>query len=204
MTELCSICHNNIEKNKNIVITECSHTFHFSCLLKNIKQNISTGNQCPLCRFNFIKSIKPPGNFIIPSNFTSSGNFGSYTFINRRVDRPVISSVIRPTVRHTMRPTVRHTIRPTFRPTMRPTVRPAMRPTFRPAIRPTVRPSLNSIIPSRRVRRSGKRKQIMDRIEKLTYNQLKKKLKEFNLSTKGYMRTSFEKRLIDHLIVLNE
>jgi len=170
MTELCSICHNNIEKNKNIVITECSHTFHFSCLLKNIKINETTGNNCPLCRFNFIKSIKPPSNFTIPP-----GNFGSYTFINRRVVRPVDI----------------------------PTIRPTIIPTIRPAIRPAIRPDVNSIIPMRRVRRdAGKRKQIKDKIKKLTYIQLKKKLKELNLSTRGYMRTSLEKRLTDHILVM--
>ena len=183
MSEICTICHNNIEKNKNIVITECSHTFHFSCLLKNIKTNETTGNNCPLCRFNFIKSIKPPGNLIITSNFTSSGNFGSYTFINRRVERP--------------------NIRPTIRPAIRSNIRPNIRPTIRPAIRPTIRPDVNSIIPRRRVRRdAGKRKRIKKRIEKLTYIQLKKKLKDLNLSTRGYMRTSLEKRLTDYMLVM--
>lgn len=170
MSEICTICHNNIEKNKNIVITECSHTFHFSCLLKNIKTNETTGNNCPLCRFNFIKSIKPPGN-LIPSNFTSSVNFGSYTFINRRVEIPTITHTIRPTITHN--------------------------------ITHNIRPNVNSIIPRRRVRRdAGKRKQIEDKIEKLTYIQLKKKLKDLNLSTRGYMRTSLEKRLTDYMLVV--
>ena len=183
MTEICTICHNNIE-NKNIVITECSHTFHFSCLLKNIKYNQSTGTQCPLCRTIFI----PPGNFT-PGNFTP-GNFGSYTFINRRIERSIARSVVRPVVRHNVSPTIRHTVRPTIRSTVR------------PAIRPTVRPSVNSIIPRRVRRDAGKRKQIKDKIKKLTYKQLKKRLKELNLSTRGYMRTSFEKRLITHLLLV--
>ena len=198
MSEICTICHNNIEKNKNIVITECSHTFHFSCLLKNIKTNETTGNNCPLCRFNFIKSIKPPGN-LIPSNFTSSVNFGSYTFINRRVEIPTITHTIRPTITHN----ITHTIRPTITHNIRPTIRPAIRPTIRPAIRPTIRPDVNSIIPRRRVRRdAGKRKRIKKKIEKLTYIQLKKKLKDLNLSTRGYMRTSLEKRLTDYMLVV--
>ena len=175
MTEICTICHNNIE-NKNIVITECSHTFHFSCLLKNIKYNQSTGTQCPLCRTIFM----PPGNFT-PGNFTP-GNFGSYTFINRRIERSIARSIVRPVVRSVVRPTIR--------------------PTVIPAIRPTVRPSVNSIIPRRVRRDAGKRKQIKDKIKKLTYKQLKKRLKELNLSTRGYMRTSFEKRLITHLLLV--
>ena len=51
----CSICYNDI-LNVNKVVTECNHTFHFSCLLKNFKNNLSTGEQCPLCRKPFLQS----------------------------------------------------------------------------------------------------------------------------------------------------
>ena len=51
----CSICYNDI-LNVNKVVTECNHTFHFSCLLKNFKNNSSTGEQCPLCRKSFLQS----------------------------------------------------------------------------------------------------------------------------------------------------
>jgi len=151
MVEICTICHNNIEQNKNIVITECSHTFHFSCLLKNIKYNQNTGTQCPLCRTRFI----PTGNF-------TTGNFGSYTFINRRVERSVV------------------------------------RPVIRPVVSSTIIRRQNRVIDWHSI----KRKRIKYIIEKLTYKQLKKRLKDLNLSTRGYMRTSFEKRLINHLLVV--
>ena len=51
----CSICYNDIT-NINKVITECNHIFHFTCLLKNYKNNDSTGNQCPLCRKVFLQT----------------------------------------------------------------------------------------------------------------------------------------------------
>jgi len=56
----CPICHNNIT-DTNKVITECNHVFHFTCIYKNLKTNISTGEQCPLCRksFNTNSSFSP-------------------------------------------------------------------------------------------------------------------------------------------------
>ena len=60
----CPICHNNIT-DTNKVITECNHVFHFTCIYKNLKTNISTGEQCPLCRKSFntnnSSSRCPPG-----------------------------------------------------------------------------------------------------------------------------------------------
>jgi len=66
----CSICYNDI-LNVNKVVTECNHTFHFSCLLKNFKNNSSTGEQCPLCRKPFLQSSSNNNNsntYIPPVN----------------------------------------------------------------------------------------------------------------------------------------
>ena len=38
----CAICLEDL--NKNVIITPCSHKFHYACLKKWIK------NSCPLCR----------------------------------------------------------------------------------------------------------------------------------------------------------
>jgi len=43
----CPICLEDIFMNKNCVTTECGHTFHCSCLLKNASHN---GFGCPFCR----------------------------------------------------------------------------------------------------------------------------------------------------------
>jgi hypothetical protein len=47
-TNECSICYENIENEKNIIVTECSHKFHSNCLIKNFAHG---KYNCPLCRF---------------------------------------------------------------------------------------------------------------------------------------------------------
>lgn len=44
----CPICFDCIEGEKNKVVTDCGHTFHTNCLMKNIAHN---GFDCPYCRF---------------------------------------------------------------------------------------------------------------------------------------------------------
>ena len=45
--EECSICLENIESSTNKVVTECGHSFHCSCIMKNVAYN---GFGCPYCR----------------------------------------------------------------------------------------------------------------------------------------------------------
>jgi len=46
----CSICLEEYSKNNKIMILNCNHTFHKSCLELWIKDN----NTCPICRENII------------------------------------------------------------------------------------------------------------------------------------------------------
>lgn len=50
----CSICMEMIEVSKNSIVTECGHTFHCSCLMKNVVHN---GFGCPLCRFVMAETV---------------------------------------------------------------------------------------------------------------------------------------------------
>jgi len=43
----CCICMEQIEEDKNKIITECKHIFHTSCLMTNVAHN---GFCCPFCR----------------------------------------------------------------------------------------------------------------------------------------------------------
>lgn len=50
----CSICLEMIEGPKNSIVPECGHTFHCSCLMKNVVHN---GFGCPLCRFVMAETV---------------------------------------------------------------------------------------------------------------------------------------------------
>ena len=51
----CTICLENIGEDDRVK-TKCGHSFHFTCVYKNIKKNSNSGHKCPLCREVFIKS----------------------------------------------------------------------------------------------------------------------------------------------------
>lgn len=55
--EVCSICLESITNNSSVIILECSHSFHFNCILQN---SISNNNQfvdsCPNCRVNITET----------------------------------------------------------------------------------------------------------------------------------------------------
>jgi len=44
----CPICFDDIDANKNCVVTECGHKFHASCLLRSVAHS---NFACPCCRF---------------------------------------------------------------------------------------------------------------------------------------------------------
>jgi hypothetical protein len=50
--EKCAICIDNIKEDKNLVITECKHKYHFTCILKFIKIQLNKNENffCPLCK----------------------------------------------------------------------------------------------------------------------------------------------------------
>lgn len=56
--ETCSICLKEVDT-LDKTTTACNHIFHFSCLCDNICLNKRTGNQCPLCRKQFSKTVIP-------------------------------------------------------------------------------------------------------------------------------------------------
>lgn len=51
----CPICMDNIELTKNCVTTECGHTFHTNCLMKNVVFN---GFGCPFCRTEMVEDVE--------------------------------------------------------------------------------------------------------------------------------------------------
>ena len=152
----CSICYNDI-LNVNKVVTECNHTFHFSCLLKNFKNNPSTGEKCPLCRKPFLQS--------------SSNNNNSNTYIP-----PVNPNTIINLIRQRL-----------------------MQPARPPPPRNQIIRTINARRQESRITLVPRHRQIRTEIEKLSFNELKERLRREGLSTRGYVRENLEKRLFNKL-----
>jgi hypothetical protein len=51
----CPICFEIITGEKNMIITECGHNFHASCLMRNVAHN---GFNCPCCRFAMAEELQ--------------------------------------------------------------------------------------------------------------------------------------------------
>lgn len=54
-TTECPICMDEFNGTKNIVVTECGHTFHTNCLMKSVAHN---GFGCPYCRTKMAEEIE--------------------------------------------------------------------------------------------------------------------------------------------------
>lgn len=66
----CCICFDEIDNNKNILITECEHKYHFSCMLSYIIKSTNDKNKitCPICRRNLNNNIEENNSNIIEEN----------------------------------------------------------------------------------------------------------------------------------------
>jgi hypothetical protein len=70
MSEICSICLDEINENKNKLVTECNHTFHTNCYDKYYTTTSVT--KCPNCRsetidnfnLNYDRNIKEQISFL--------------------------------------------------------------------------------------------------------------------------------------------
>ena len=155
----CPICHNDIT-DINKVITECNHVFHFTCIYKNLKTNISTGEQCPLCRKSFNTPTKsfslcPPRATIGEQQIRIIRNL----FRTPQIPRPRNTLIRMINERRRSRP-----------------------------------------VPTYTEHQRVRRREIKRQITKLRFDQLKNKLREKGVSSRGYLRDTLEKRLFDKMI----
>lgn len=171
----CSICYNDFQEIDK-VITSCNHSFHFSCIIKNFKYNSSSGYKCPLCRKDFL----PDSN--------SSNTYSSVTEARRREWDIWRAETIRQN--RLQAALARRNVFISSTPS---------RNISRVPVRRGGQNS-NRVVPtfSRRERRI--REEIESYITDLTFEQIKIKLREKNVSSRGYMRTSLEKRLFNKLL----
>jgi hypothetical protein len=54
----CPICYEDIDDTRNVVITECRHKFHATCLFRSTQ---SSGYRCPNCRGTLLAVTGPVG-----------------------------------------------------------------------------------------------------------------------------------------------
>lgn len=172
---ICPICLESIEKDKDNLITACKHNFHFSCIIKNIDKNFySKGLNCPICR----KSLLPKNNQTIavpPNNsinWTLASTHRTPIISLTRFNHPPLN-IIQPTPITYYNPLSSNITRQN---------------------------RIHQPRPLRTRRLPCYKKTLMKKISKFTYSQLKEELKNRNLSTRGYLRDTLEKRLLKGML----
>ena len=57
-TDKCPICMDEINDDKNLVITECKHKYHFICMIKFAKSKFNKNENmfCPMCKQTIINN----------------------------------------------------------------------------------------------------------------------------------------------------
>ena len=190
----CPICFDIINEQKNYLVTECKHKFHFSCIMKNIDCNFFTrGLNCPICRASLLPDR-------VSSTTTTSRVTGGGPV--PRVPPPALPVprlipphrpppiIIRPTqTRNIIQSHLTHILNRIDN--------------IQNRVQNRVQNRLQNrrIQPGRTVRsQNTSRRSILKKIDKLTYAQLKRELKKRNLSTRGYKRDTLEKRLLKDML----
>ena len=62
---VCPICMENIEHDQGFMKTDCGHSFHSCCIMRNIAQN---GFSCPCCRTVMMETSNGNENYDIEYN----------------------------------------------------------------------------------------------------------------------------------------
>ena len=170
MSNVCPICCENIEEN-DVVKTKCGHEFHFSCLLKNMEKNNITGNKCPLCREVLNEKKKKK-----VTNEVLRRRINRQEIITNRIVR--FGNIIDQRNRNRLR----------FR---------GRRFNYTDSFR-------RYELENQRIRQvrniERKREKITENVKNLSYKEIKEKLKAKGKSSRGYLRTTIEKRLINVLL----
>ena len=172
MSSICTICCENIEEN-DVVKTKCGHEFHFSCLLKNMEKNNLTGDKCPICRkvLNEKKKKKKRTNEVLRRRISGQ------EIMQNRIQRftNLLEERSRSRLRFRGR---RFNYTDSFR-------------------RYHLQNQMISVLREKQI----KKEKIVESVKKLSYKEIKEKLKSKGKSTRGYLRSTIEKRLINVLLV---
>ena len=78
----CPICFDVISDTQNVVITECRHKFHATCLIRSTQ---SSGYRCPNCRGSLLATPGPVGptgaSYSVTMNH-GTGATASYSYLD--------------------------------------------------------------------------------------------------------------------------
>ena len=174
MSNVCTICCENIEEN-DVVKTKCGHEFHFSCLLKNMEKNNVTGNKCPICRKILKKENKPEKK--MTNEVLRRRRINRQEVMNNRIVR--FGNIIEQRNRSRMR----------FR---------GRRFNYTDSFR-RYELENRSVRMMRNIER--KKEKIRENVKKMSYKEIKEILKAKGKSSRGYLRSTIEKRLINVLLL---
>jgi hypothetical protein len=50
ISDMCSVCHNNLETTERLLVLSCNHIFHTECVLRWINSRTPRNLSCPNCR----------------------------------------------------------------------------------------------------------------------------------------------------------
>ena len=178
----CTICLKEV-KETNKVLTNCKHTFHLSCILKNYKYNTDSGNKCPICR-NYLFSTNHENHIISGSTFSPVIQFITRPAASLGAASlaagPSLGSAV-PRVYYWPPQPIRHNT------------------TFYRQVFNRLKTKLYRNI-SERERKLEMLKYSHLIVNNLSYNELKEKLTLCGLSKRGYLRETFESKLMHHMI----
>ena len=181
----CTICLKKV-KETNKVLTDCNHTFHLSCILKNYKYNTDSGNKCPVCR-NYLFSTNPENHIINGSTFSTLRSVGTASLGAASLGAAslgaaslAIGSAV-PRVYYWPPQPIRHNT------------------AFYRQVFNRLKTKLYRNI-SERERKVEMLKYSHLIVNNLSYNELKEKLSLYGLSKRGYLRETFESKLMHYMI----
>ncbi len=207
----CSICLDPVDEEKNYLVTDCKHKFHFSCIIKNIDYNFyRKGLNCPICRASLLPNRVTSTTII--SRVTGGGpvpripppTLTAPTLTTPRLipPRPPVPVVIRPMQnRNTIQSNITNITNILNQIDNMQNRLQNVRERNRVQNRQQNRRIQPGIIVQSQRRGGCCRKSIaLKKIDKLTYSQLKNELKKRNLSTRGYKRDTLEKRLLKNML----
>ena len=171
----CPICLEKLEAT-NVTVTECGHLFHFKCIIKNIKLNPDNGFKCAICRRNFLPAIMPLKTYFNTANYSGIQ-------YNPVAPIPTVGTQSIAYLSNMIEQRRRNNIENQQRQTN------------------IIRSNMNRTI-QRPMLSSNQRK--INEIKKLSFSQLKNKMRELGISTRGYVRENLEKKIFEHLNIQGE